>query len=72
MVGTARRPEIIYSLLDELVRLQRQRPMSGLGQSMISSRLSLRVALIEQRAFAAAAKKLATCRAVTNCRSKIS
>jgi hypothetical protein len=38
MVGTERRSEIIYSLLDELLRLQRQRPMSGAGQSMISSK----------------------------------
>jgi hypothetical protein len=33
MVGAERRSEIIYSLLDELLRLQRQRPMFGLGQS---------------------------------------
>src|SRR6202165_4175069 len=31
MVGTERRSEIIYSLLDALLRLQRQRPMSGNG-----------------------------------------
>src|ERR1700730_16996704 len=38
MVGTERRPEIISSLLDELLRLQRQRPMFGVGQLMISAK----------------------------------